>query len=128
MRKVDDRGKNILFRGLFAVQERYMLFQGVIWMPRRVIYCSWGLYAVRGDHMLFTRVILMFRKILYCSGGLYAVQDGYILFRRVKWMFRRVIYMLKKIMMFLVATNVVASRPPECRPTGTPPTRANLWY
>ena len=33
--------------------------------------------------------------------------------------------MLKKIMMFIVATNVVASRPPEHRPTGTPHARAN---
>ena len=31
----------------------------------------------------------------------------------------------KKIMLLLVATNVVASRPPECRPTGTPHARAN---
>ena len=31
-----------------------------------------------------------------------------------------------KIMMFLVATNVVASRPPERRPTGTPHARANF--
>ena len=30
----------------------------------------------------------------------------------------------KKIMLFLVATNVVASRPPERRPTGTPHARA----
>ena len=31
-------------------------------------------------------------------------------------------------MSFLVATNVVASRPPERRPTGMPHTRAkNLW-
>ena len=29
-------------------------------------------------------------------------------------------YMLKKIMMILVATNVVASRPPDRRPTETP--------
>ena len=27
---------------------------------------------------------------------------------------------IKKIMTFIVATNVVASRPPERRPTGTP--------
>ena len=34
----------------------------------------------------------------------------------------------KKIMMFIVATNVIASRPPERRPTGTPHARANfLW-
>ena len=31
----------------------------------------------------------------------------------------------KKIMTFIVATNVVASRPPERRPTGTPHARAN---
>ena len=31
----------------------------------------------------------------------------------------------EKIMSFLVATNVVASRPPEGRPTGTPHARAN---
>ena len=30
----------------------------------------------------------------------------------------------KKIMSFLVATNAVASRPPERRPTGTPHARA----
>ena len=32
----------------------------------------------------------------------------------------------KKIKTFLVATNVVASRPPECRPTGTPIARAKI--
>ena len=31
----------------------------------------------------------------------------------------------KKIMTFIMATNVVASRPPERRPTGTPHARAN---
>ena len=31
----------------------------------------------------------------------------------------------EKIMLFLVATNVVASRLPERRPTGTPHARAN---
>ena len=31
----------------------------------------------------------------------------------------------KKIMAFIVATNVVASRPPERRPTGTPLAHAN---
>ena len=31
----------------------------------------------------------------------------------------------EKIMSFLVATNVVASRPPERGPTGTPHARAN---
>ena len=34
---------------------------------------------------------------------------------------------LKKIMMFIVATNDVASRLPERRPTGTPHARANLF-
>ena len=43
---------------------------------------------VQGGYMLF-------RGVICCSGGLYAVQEG---------------YMLKKIMMILVATNVVASR------------------
>ena len=32
----------------------------------------------------------------------------------------------EKIMTFLEATNVVASRPPKRRPTGTPTARANL--
>ena len=31
----------------------------------------------------------------------------------------------KKIMTFIVATNVIASRPPERRPTGTAHARAN---
>ena len=31
----------------------------------------------------------------------------------------------EKIMTFIVATNVIASRPPERRPTGTPHARAN---
>ena len=34
----------------------------------------------------------------------------------------------KKKIMFLVATNGVASRPLERRPTGTPTTCANLYY
>ena len=33
----------------------------------------------------------------------------------------------RKIRMFIVATDVVASQPPECRPTGTPHARANTW-
>ena len=33
----------------------------------------------------------------------------------------------KKIMTFIVATNVIASRPPERRPTGTPHARANSY-
>ena len=55
----------------------------------------------------------MFRGVICCSGGLYAVQEG---------------YMLKELMMILVATNVVASRPPERQPTGTPTARANCTY
>ena len=33
----------------------------------------------------------------------------------------------EKIMTFIVATNVIASRPPERRPTGTPHARANKF-
>ena len=33
----------------------------------------------------------------------------------------------EKIMTFIVATNVIASRPPERRPPGTPHARANYW-
>ena len=34
----------------------------------------------------------------------------------------------KEKMSFLVATNVIASRPPECRPTGTPHARAKIEW
>ena len=34
----------------------------------------------------------------------------------------------KKIMTFIVATNVIASRPPERRPTGTPQASNFVWY
>ena len=34
----------------------------------------------------------------------------------------------QKIMTFIVATNVVASRPPKRRPTGTPHARANFVF
>ena len=34
----------------------------------------------------------------------------------------------EKMMSFKVATNVVASRPPECRPTGTPTARAKIAF
>ena len=66
--------------------------------------------------MLFRRVILMFRKVVYCSGGLYSVQEGYMDVQEGN--------ILKKLIMFLVATNVVASQPPECRPSGMPTARA----
>ena len=41
--------------------------------------------------MLFRRVIWMLRRVAYCSRGLYAVQGGYMLFRRFKWKFKGVI-------------------------------------
>ena len=59
----------------------------------------------------------MLRKVAYCSGGLYAVQVGYMDVQEG--------YMLKKTMMFIVATNVIASRLAEPRPTGMPIARAN---
>ena len=69
MRKVDGGGKHKLFRGLFAVQEGYMLFRRLIRMPRRVVYCS-------GGYMLFRRVILMFRKVVHCLGGVICCSCG----------------------------------------------------
>ena len=54
--------------------------------------------------MMFRRVILMFRKVVYCSGGLYAVHVAYIIYSSGGL---HGCYMLKKIMMFLVTTNVV---------------------
>ena len=61
---------------------------------------------------------ILFRGLIYCSGGLYAVHEGYMDVQEG--------YMLKKIMMFLVATNIVASRPPEHRPTGMPTACAKI--
>ena len=75
-----------------------MLFSGVI-------CCSGGLYAVQEGYMDVQGGYMLFRGVICCSGGLYAVQEG---------------YMLKKIMMILVATNVIASRPPERRLTKNP--------
>ena len=46
------------------------------------------------------------------------VQWGYMLFRGLYAVQKG--SMMKKIMMILVATNIVASRPPERRLTGTP--------
>ena len=66
----------------------YMLFRGVI-------CCSGGLYAVQEGYMDVQGGL-----VICCSEGLFAVQEG---------------YMMKKIMMVLVATNIVASRPPERR-------------
>ena len=94
--------RRVMFYGcsgrLPTVQEGYMLFKGVIWMFRRVVYCSGGLYAVPWGYMMFSRVIWMFSVVICCSGGLYAVHEGYF---------------MKKIMKILVATNVIASRTPE---------------
>ena len=61
---------------------------------------------------------ILFRGRICCSGGLYAVQEGYIDVQEG--------YMLKKIMMFLVATNVVASQPPERQPTVMPTARTKI--
>ena len=65
---------------LFMVQRGYMLFRRIIWMPRRVVYCSGGLYAVQEGYidvqegyMVFRGVILMFRRVICCS-----VQVGYL--------------------------------------------------
>ena len=44
---------------------------------------------------------MLFRGIICCSGGLYAVQEGYMDVQE------------KRIMMFVLATNVIASQPPE---------------
>ena len=53
---------------------------------------------------------MLFMGVKCCSRGLYAVQEDYMDVQEG--------YMLKKIMMFLVATNVVASQSPERQPTG----------
>ena len=73
----------------------------VIYMPKRVVYCSgglyavqWGYYAVQEGYIDVQEDCILFRGAIYCSGVFYTVQEG---------------YMLRKIMMFLVATNVVAS-------------------
>ena len=59
--------------------------------------CSGGLYAVQGGYMLFRGVICCSVGLYGCSGELYAVQGGY----------------MRKIMMKILATNVVASQPPN---------------
>ena len=79
-----------------------MLCRLVIWMFKRVVNCLGGLYDVQGGYMLFRGLYAfqggytLFRWAICCSGELYDVQEG---------------YMLKKIMMILVATNVVGSQP-----------------
>ena len=58
-----------------------MMFRGVKCCSGGLCGCSGGLYTVQGGYIC-------------CSGGLYAVQEG---------------YMIKKIIMVLVVTNIVAS-------------------
>ena len=55
-----------------------------------------------------------------CSAGLYAVQEGFMDVQEG--------YMLKKIMMEIMASNVIASQPPEWRPTATPISCTNSGY
>ena len=101
MRKVDDGGENIHCSG------GYMLFRGVICCSRGLYGCSGGLCTVQGFYAVQEGYIdaqegcILFR-------GLYAVQEGYMDVQEG--------YMLKKIMMFILATNVVASQPPERPP------------
>ena len=59
---------------------------------------------------------MLFRGVICFSGRLYDVQEGYMDVQEG--------YMLKKIMMILVATNVVVRRPPERRLTCTLTARA----
>ena len=78
-------------------------------MPRRIMYCLGGLYAVQEGYTDVQECCILFR-------GLYAAKEGYMDVQEG--------YMLKKIMIFLVATNVVASQPPKRRPTGMTTARA----
>ena len=77
-----------------------MPFRRVIWMFWRDVYCSGltccsgGLYAIQKGYIDVQEDFMLFRGVICSSGGLYAVQEG---------------CMMKKIMMFLVVTNVVAS-------------------
>ena len=61
MKKVCDREKN-------TVQGDYMLFRGVIWMFRRVAYCSGGLYAVHVGYMDVQEGCILLRGVICCSG------------------------------------------------------------
>ena len=80
--------------GIYAVQEGYMDAQEGCILFRGVIYCSGGLYRCSGGLYTVQEGYMLFRGVICCLGGLYAVQEG---------------YMIKKIMMILVATNVIAS-------------------
>ena len=56
-----------------------MPFRRVIWISRRVEYCSGGLYGVHGSYMLFRMVIWILLRVVYCSRKLYAVQGGFMI-------------------------------------------------
>ena len=68
-----------------------------------------GLYAVQEGYMDVQGVICCSGGLYGCSGGLSAVQEG---------------YMMKKLMMVLVATNVIASGLSKRRRIGTQISRA----
>ena len=79
--------------------------------------CSEGLYAVQEGYIDVQEGCILFWAVICCSSGLYTVQGGYMVVQEG--------YMLKKILMFSVATNVIASQLPECRLDGTPTACAN---
>ena len=83
-------------KGCDGEKKKNILFRGVVCCSGGLYGCSGGLYTVQGGYLLF-------RGVICCSGVLYAVQEGYI---------------MKKIMIILVAKNIVASPPPERPPTG----------
>ena len=72
---------------------------------RRVICCSERLYAVQEGYIDVQEGRILFRGVICCTGGLYSVLEDYMDVQEG--------YMLKKIMMFILATHVVASRPPK---------------
>ena len=67
-----------------------MLFRGVICCSGGLYGCSGKLNTVQGGYMLFRWVICCSGELYGCSGGLYVEENNDV----------------------LVATNVVASRPP----------------
>ena len=85
--------------GLYAVQEGYMDAQEGHVLFRGVICCSGELFEAQEG--------------LYYSGALYTVQGGCMLFRGV------ICYSgglcVEENNDVLVATSIVASRPPECQ-------------
>ena len=84
-----------------------------------------GSYAVKVGYIDVQEGCILFRGVICCLGGLNAVQEGYMDVQE-GYVDAQEGYMLKKIMIFFVANNVVASRVPECEPPGTPTVRANL--